>query len=89
MTIPSIILGLLISTLFGAAFHLWKGGSIGRLVLYLILGWIGFWIGHFIGSLMGWTFWNVGPLHLGSAALFSLAFLGVGHWLSLIELERK
>jgi hypothetical protein len=88
MPLPTLILGLLISTLYGAAFHLWRGGSAGRLLLYLILSWIGFWVGHGIGSLLGWSFANLGTLNLGLATIASVIFLGVGHWLSLVEIEQ-
>jgi hypothetical protein len=89
MTFPSLLLGILISTLFGAGFHLWRGGGMGRLVLYLILGWLGFWLGHLLGNQLGWTFSSVGPLRLGMATLCSALFLLVGHWLSLVEVQRK
>jgi hypothetical protein len=89
MTIPAALLGLLISTLYGVAFHLWRGGGLGRLLLYILLGWVGFWIGHVVATQMEWTFASVGPLRLGAATLFSLLFLGLGYWLSLVEVERK
>jgi uncharacterized membrane protein YeaQ/YmgE (transglycosylase-associated protein family) len=89
MTLPSLIFGVILSSLYGAAFHLIRGGGFGKLVLYIILGWVGFWTGHFIASQLGWTFASVGPLHLGSATLFSLLFLLVGHWLSLVEIQKR
>jgi hypothetical protein len=89
MTIPAALLGFLISTLYGVAFHLWRGGGLGRLLLYILLGWVGFWIGHVVATQMEWTFASVGPLRLGAATLFSLLFLGLGYWLSLVEVERK
>lgn len=89
MTLPSFLFGFLISTLYGAAFHLWRGGNAGRLLLYLVLGWAGFWIGHIAASEFGWTFASVGPLNLGFASLCSLIFLLLGHWLSLIEIEKN
>jgi hypothetical protein len=89
MTYPAILFGILISTLYGSAFHVWRGGGIGRLVLYLIFGWIGFWIGHGLGSYFGFTFDLVGALHLGSATVGSIAFLLIGYWLSLVEVERR
>jgi hypothetical protein len=87
MTIPALILGLIISSLFGALFHLWQGGGAGNLLLYLFLSWFGFWIGHGVAGLLGWHFASLGPLNLGMASLMSLAFLLVGHWLSLVEVE--
>jgi len=89
MTIPALLFGILISTLYGAAYHLWRGGGAGKLVLFLILGWIGFWAGHAIGNYLNWTFGSLGQLRLGMATLSSLVFLSLGHWLSLVELERK
>ena len=86
MTIPSIFIGLLISSLFGALFHLWRGGGPGRLLLYLILAWLGFWGGHALGARWEWDFFNLGPLHLGMASLGSMITLGIGYWLSLVDL---
>jgi len=89
MTFPSIILGVVISSLIGAGFHLILGGNLGRLILYLSLSWIGFWGGHLLGSLLGWTFFSVGPLHLGMAMLCCLIALLIGYWLSLVKREEK
>ena len=46
MTFPAIIFGIVLSTAYGTAFHFWKGGSLNKLFLYIILSWLGFWIGH-------------------------------------------
>ena len=88
MTLPALLFGLVVSTLYGAAFHLWQGGGAGRLLLYILLSWTGFWLGHLIGGFLGWTFLSVGPVHLGMSTITSLIFLGGGHWLSLVEVER-
>jgi hypothetical protein len=85
MNIPIILFGIVLSTLFGAAFHVWRGGGINRLILYLILGWLGFWIGHFAGNLLGWNFGSIGQLRLGMATLACFLFLSVGYWLSLVD----
>jgi len=62
MTLPAFLFGVLVSTLMGAVFHLWKDGGLGRLLIYVILAWIGFWAGHILGVSMGWTFLSIGPL---------------------------
>ncbi len=85
MTIPGLFIGLVISTLYGAAFHLWRGGSFWRLLLYILLAWIGFWAGHFFGNRWGWTFFSLGSLRLGAATLGSIVMLGFGYWLSLVD----
>ncbi len=89
MISPMLLLGFIVSTLLGALFHIWRGGGAGSLLLYLLLGWIGFWAGHFIASQMGWDFDRLGQLHLGTATLTSAVFLLVGYWLSLVEVERR
>ena len=89
MISPTFLLGFLISTFYGAAFHLWRGGGIGRLIFYLILAWCGFWTGQLLASQLGFNLWSVGSLHLGIATLFSLLFLAVGYWLSLIDKDKR
>lgn len=88
MHIPAFIIGLLLSTLYGAAFHLWRGGGAGKLLLYLLLSWAGFLAGHLLASYLGWSFASIGPLRAGAATVASLLFLLAGHWLSLVEVER-
>lgn len=83
MTLPALLLGFLIATALGAAFHLWRGGGPGRLLFNLMLAWIGFWCGHYIGNLLGLTVGRLGPLQLIPAVAFAIIFLLVGHFLSL------
>lgn len=85
MTFPAYFLGFLISTLYGAIFHLVRGGSLSRLLLYIFLGWIGFWSGQIAATLLTWEFFGLGPLRLGMATLGSVIFLAGGYWLSLID----
>ena len=67
MTLPSILLGVVLSSLYGAAFHLLRGGSLVRLILYIVLSWVGFWTGHVFAEMMGWSFVRVGALNAGDA----------------------
>ncbi|HIE58066.1 MAG TPA: hypothetical protein EYP88_07555 [Anaerolineales bacterium] len=89
MTLPSILIGIVISSLYATSFHLWRGGGPGRLFFYIIMAWIGFWIGHLIGNALGWTFFSLGPLRLGTATLGTAFTLGLGYWLSLVETEAQ
>jgi hypothetical protein len=89
MTLPTLLLGFAVSSLYGAAFHLWRNGGPLRLVLYLVLSWSGFWLGQLIANWLGWTFFHIGPLNLGMATLGSLVFLFIGYWLSLVEVDRS
>jgi hypothetical protein len=89
MNTPSLLLGILISTLYGTGFHLLRGGNLGKLILYMILGWAGFWTGQALATSIGWGLLSLGPLHLGMATLLSFIFLGLGYWLGKIELSGK
>ena len=82
MNLATVLLGLLISTLYGAAFHLLRGGSLLRLLLAVALSWLGFWAGHIAAAQTGLIFGSLGPLHLGPATLGSLFFLILGYWLT-------
>ena len=87
MTLPSFIIGIVISSLYGTAFHLWRGGGFWRLILYILLAWVGFWVGHTFGNWLGITIFSLGPLRLGTATLGAALTLGLGYWLSLVERE--
>jgi hypothetical protein len=88
MTIQTLLLGFLIATLYGAGFHLYRGGKIWRLGLYLIFAWVGFWGGHLLGNVLGWTFLRIGTLNLGMATLICIAVLFGGYWLSLDQSKK-
>ncbi len=81
MTLPALLFGFLISTLMGAAFHLWKGGGFSKLMTDLFVSWIGFWLGHFAGVSAGLAIGTLGPLRLGSAVVGAVIFLSLGYWL--------
>jgi len=87
MTLPSLLLGLLMALLIGAIFHLLRGGGLGRFLLYLALSVAGFVAGHLLGEWRGWILFPIGPLDAGLAIVGSLAFLGLGDWLSRIEIK--
>ncbi len=85
MTLPSFLLGAVVATLLGAAFHLWKGGGLGRLLLYLVLAWLGFWVGHWLAAQIDLDLFRVGPLFLGVGVLGALGLLFLGHWLFVVQ----
>lgn len=89
MTYPAIIFGICLSTLYGVLFHLWRGGGLIRLLLYIVLSWVGFWIGHSIANQYQLNFIQIGPLNIGLATLSSWVCLMLGYWLSLVEVRTK
>ena len=82
INIPSILFAAILSTLYGAGFHLWRGGSAGRLLLFLVLSWAGFASGQVLANKLGWMFDLYGQTHLVVASLSSLVFLIIGNWLA-------
>ncbi len=89
MPLPALLMGVLISSLLGAAFHLWKGGGGGSLLLDLVLGWFGFWFGQFLALRFNLALGTLGSLHLVPAILMGLVFLLIGSWLNRSDLENK
>ena len=81
MTLPTLIFGGLVATLYGAIFHLIRGGGLGKLILYILLSWVGFFSGQFIAERTGWEFINIGALNLGIATITSILFMIVGYWI--------
>ena len=71
-----LVLGFLLSTIYGAAFHFLIGGPPRKLLLYVLASWLGFTLGHFIDDLLGIEALKLGAIHLLAAS--------VGSWLALI-----
>ena len=86
MPIPTIVFGILLSTLYGAFYHLIRGGSLRRMLFYFVLAWAGFWLGDTLGWYMGWNFATVGVLNAGTGTILSLVFLVVGDFVSRIRI---
>ena len=88
MTLPAFLFGFLISTMYGAVFHLLKGGGPGRLFAYVCFSWAGFWAGHIIASRLGWNMWSIGPLRFGLATAGAVVCLVFGNWISKVRVDR-
>lgn len=85
MTIPAFLFALLIALLYGALYHLLRGGGFWRLLLFLGLSVFGFAAGHLVGLWRGWVFQPLGSLNLGMSTIGSILFLLAGDWLSRVE----
>ena len=72
MSGPTFYLALLISTLIGAAFHLLRGGTLSRLLLYVSTAWVAFFAGNWVSHLLHWELGRVGNLNLFPAILATL-----------------
>lgn len=89
MTFPAVIFSFFIATLIGSFLHMWRGGGLFRLVLYLVLSWLGYFGGHFLAEVLSIRFIKVGTINLGFGILGSMVLLGLGYWLSLVDLQNS
>ncbi len=85
MTILAFLLGNILASIYGALYHLIRGGSFGRLVLFLAVSVLSFWFGHLVANITGMTFLSLGPIRTGLATLFTLAALIGAEWLSAVD----
>ena len=85
MTLPTLLFALIIALFYGALYHLIRGGSFWRLLLYFSLSVFGFAAAHLLGLWRGWTFIPVGSLNFGLSSLGSIVVLLFGDWLSRVE----
>ncbi len=72
---PALLLSAILSTVYGVAFHLWRGGNIRRLMLFLVAAWFGFGLGQLIGAALNWNVGLIGEVHLIEATIGSLIAL--------------
>jgi hypothetical protein len=89
MTIPVLVFALLIALLCGTLFHVLRGGSGWRLLLYLGSSTLGFVVGQWISIARGWHLLMFGALDLGMGVIGSAVFLALGEWLSRIETNNE
>lgn len=75
---PALLLSLLLSVVYAAILHLWKGRSFQDLFLYLIASAGGFAAGQLLGLLLQIPLPRIGQVHVIEATVFAwLALIGV------------
>ena len=87
MTSPAYVLGLVLALLLGSLFHVWRDGGAGRLLFFLTLSVAGAAAGQWLGAWRNWIVFPIGPSNAGLVTFGSLLFLGIGYWLSLVEIR--
>lgn len=75
MTLYGFFLGLTIASACAFLFHILRGGSIKRLVLFLASAWIGFFSGHVLSELINWQLLRLGSINLFPALLGTIMSL--------------
>jgi hypothetical protein len=89
MSLPLALFALLIALLCGALFHILRGGSGWRLLLYFGFSILGFAVGQGVSMWRGWYLLTFGALDIGTGVIGSLIFLALGDWLSRIEVNSE
>jgi hypothetical protein len=82
MALPTILFGFITAILLGSGFHLWRGGPVKQLLLYLLVSIIGFWLAQLVALLWQMKFLPVGALQYGFDVMGSLCFLFLAFVLS-------
>ena len=85
MTIPAFLIGTLAAGALGALYHVIRGGSFSRMLLYLFIAIVSFWIGHTFGNILHFTFASIGPVRAGLAVLVTIAGLALTEFLGAVE----
>ncbi len=86
---PTLTLGFILATLFGALFHLIVGGDARRLALFLLAGWIGFGVGHVVGVALQVNLFNIGTLRVLTAFFGATVALVVAMLLTSQRLRKR
>lgn len=74
MNIPALFIGLIIATMCGLLFHIFRGGSLSRLLLYIATAWVSFFAGQLVSEWISWQVMRFGSLNL----LPNLIATGIG-----------
>jgi hypothetical protein len=86
---PSVTLGFILATLYGATFHVLVGGRVRQLALYLMASWLGFSLGHIFGIIFSVNILNIGPLRTGAATLGACLALIAARLLADDRIQRR
>jgi hypothetical protein len=85
MTAPALLYSFILASFLGSAFHFWKGGGGGKLIMTLILSWAGFYLGHLMGASWGLEFLMIGPVYGGIGVIGSIILLFLGNFVSQLD----
>jgi len=79
---PIHLFAFIIATMLGLGFHVLMRGDARRLVLFVVMSWLGFLLGQYVGTLLETDLLTVGMLHLLPATMSSLALMFFAHFLT-------
>jgi hypothetical protein len=80
---PHLLLSIMLGAVYGTLFFLWRGQGLKDLVIYLIAAALGLIAGQAVGNLLGFTLFQIGPIHPLEATAGSWLFLMTARWLKI------
>ena len=80
---PSIVLSIVIASIYAAFFNLWRNGSPRDLLFYLIAAWVGFAIGQAGAWLLHLNWGMIGSVHIIEGTIFCWLLLFLMNWLRM------
>ncbi len=80
---PTIVLCLLLASVYATAFHLWVGRGLRHMLIYWPAAVAGFAVGQVVGTLWEPIPWTVGQVRIVEATLCAALALALAHWLTL------
>ena len=81
--LPAIALSLVLSVLYAALFHVWRGETVRELLLYVVASALGFGLGQLVASLTGMELLKIGQIHLLQATIGAWTLMFVARWLKM------
>ena len=79
---PVVVFAFVIATIYGLGFHVIMGGNARRMVLFVVISWLGFLLGQYVGDYLEITFLKIGVVHLLPASATAVAMLVFAHVLT-------
>jgi hypothetical protein len=85
---PSLILALVIASIYAVLYNLWRGGAPRELLFYLVAAWVGFGLGQIAGWLISLNWLMIGRVHVLEGTLLCWGLLFLVNWLRIPDKER-
>jgi hypothetical protein len=80
---PSLVLSIVIASMYAALYNLWRNGSPRDLLFCLVAAWAGFALGQAGGWLIGLEWGMIGSIYMIEGTTFAWMLLFLMNWLRM------
>jgi hypothetical protein len=84
---PSLVLSIVIASIYAALYNLWRNGSPRDLLFCLVAAWAGFALGQAGGWLIGLEWGMIGRIYMIEGTMFAWMLLFLMNWLRMPRRE--